>query len=45
LFYSNRKADDAAFIEELQAMAAQNPNFTFVPTVTGDKHKTNGELN
>jgi ferredoxin-NADP reductase len=37
LFYSNRKADDAAFIEELQAMAAQNPNFTFVPTVTGDK--------
>jgi ferredoxin-NADP reductase len=38
LFYSNREADDAAFIEELQGMAAQNPNFTLVPTITG--HKT-----
>jgi ferredoxin-NADP reductase len=38
LFYSNREADDAAFIEELQSMAVQNPNFTLVPTVTG--HKT-----
>jgi ferredoxin-NADP reductase len=38
LFYSNREADDAAFIEELQGMAAQNPNVTFVPTITG--HKT-----
>ena len=38
LFYSNREADDAAFIEELQSMAAQNPNFTLVLTVTG--HKT-----
>jgi ferredoxin-NADP reductase len=37
LFYSNREADDAAFFEELQGMAAQNPNFTLVPTVTGDK--------
>jgi|HubBroStandDraft_6_1064221.scaffolds.fasta_scaffold144411_3 ferredoxin-NADP reductase len=38
LFYSNREADDAAFIEELEGMTAQNPNFTLVPTVTG--HKT-----
>jgi ferredoxin-NADP reductase len=38
LFYSNREADDAAFIEELQDLAAQNPNFTLVATVTG--HKT-----
>jgi ferredoxin-NADP reductase len=38
LFYSNREADDAAFIEELQGLAAQNPNFTLVPTITG--HKT-----
>jgi len=38
LFYSNREADDAAFIEELQGLVAQNSNFTFVPTVTG--HKT-----
>jgi ferredoxin-NADP reductase len=37
LFYSNREADDAAFIEELQGMAAQNPNFTLVPTITGNK--------
>ena len=38
LFYSNREADDAAFIEELESLAAQNQNFTFVPTVTG--HRT-----
>ena len=38
LFYSNREADDVAFIEDLQGMAAQNPNFTLVPTITG--HKT-----
>jgi ferredoxin-NADP reductase len=38
LFYSNREADDAAFIEEFESMTAQNPNFTLIPTVTG--HKT-----
>jgi ferredoxin-NADP reductase len=38
LFYSNREADDVAFLEELESEAAQNPNFTFVPTVTG--HRT-----
>jgi len=38
LFYSNREADDAAFMDELQSMAAQNPNFTLVPTITS--HKT-----
>src|ERR1700730_12994420 len=37
LFYSNREAGDAAFVEELQSMAAQNPNFTVVPTITGNK--------
>jgi NAD(P)H-flavin reductase len=37
LFYSNREADDAAFFGELQGMAAQNPNFTLVPTITRDK--------
>ena len=37
LFYSNREADDAAFIEELQGTAAQNPNFTLVPTITANK--------
>jgi ferredoxin-NADP reductase len=35
LFYSNRDADDAAFIEEFESLTAQNPNFIFIPTVTG----------
>jgi ferredoxin-NADP reductase len=34
LFYSNREADDAAFLEEFENMTAQNPNFIFIPTVT-----------
>src|SRR5271168_386781 len=38
LFYSNREADDGAFIEEFESLTAQNPNFTFIPTVTG--HRT-----
>jgi ferredoxin-NADP reductase len=38
LFYSNREADDAAFIEEFESLTVQNPNFTFIPTVTG--HRT-----
>jgi ferredoxin-NADP reductase len=38
LFYSNREANDAAFIEELESMSAQSPNFTLIPTVTG--HRT-----
>jgi ferredoxin-NADP reductase len=38
LFYSNREADDAAFLEELERVAAQNPSFTLIPTVTG--HRT-----
>ena len=37
LFYSNREAGDTPFIEELQGMAAQNPNFTLVLTITGHK--------
>jgi len=35
LFYSNRNAADAAFMDELENLAAQNHNLTFVPTVTG----------
>ena len=35
LFYSNREADDAAFLEELESATAQNRNFTLIPTVTG----------
>jgi ferredoxin-NADP reductase len=38
LFYSNREADDAAFLEEFENMTVQNPNFILIPTVTG--HRT-----
>jgi len=38
LFYSNREADDAAFLKEFESLTAQNPNFTFIPTVT--RHRT-----
>lgn len=34
LFYSNRQIADAAFIKEFETMTAQNPNFTFIPTLT-----------
>lgn len=34
LFYSNRRPEDAAFLEELQALAHQNPQFTLVGTMT-----------
>jgi len=37
LFYSNREADDAAFLEEFESMTVQNPNFTLIPTVTGHR--------
>jgi ferredoxin-NADP reductase len=38
LFYSNREVEDAAFLEEIENMAAQNPNLTLIPTLTG--HRT-----
>ncbi len=34
LFYSNRRPEDAAFLDELRAMRERNPNFTFVGTMT-----------
>lgn len=34
LILSNRTPGGAPFIEELQALAKSNPNFTFVPTMT-----------
>lgn len=37
LFYSNREADDAAFLEEFEGLRAQNPNFMLIPTVTGNR--------
>jgi len=35
LFYSNRRPEDAAFLEELANLQKQNPKFHFVPTFTG----------
>jgi len=34
LFYSNRRPEDAAFLDEFLKLPAQNPNFTFVGTMT-----------
>ncbi len=34
LFYSNRRPEDAPFLDELQELARQNSNFTFIPTMT-----------
>ncbi len=35
LFYSNRRPEDAAFLEELQTLEEQNQNYRFIPTMTG----------
>lgn len=34
LFYSNRRPEDAAFLEELRALQRDNPNYTFIGTMT-----------
>jgi ferredoxin-NADP reductase len=34
LFYANRDAEDVAFLQELEDLAAQNLNFTLIPTLT-----------
>lgn len=34
LFYSNKRPEDAAFLEDLEELAKANSNFTFVPTMT-----------
>lgn len=35
LFYSNRRPEEAAFLDELTAAQKANPNFTLVTTMTG----------
>ena len=35
LFYSNRRPEDAPFLDELQALRAENANYTLVDTMTG----------
>lgn len=42
VFYSNRRPEDAAFLDELTQSQAENPNFTFVATMTG-MEKSNRE--
>ena len=34
LFYSNRRPEDAVFLEELQDLQQENPNYTFIGTMT-----------
>lgn len=34
LFYSNRRPEDAPFLDDLQKLAKQNPNFTLIATMT-----------
>jgi len=34
LFYSNRRAEDAPFLDELETLAKQHPSFTLVATLT-----------
>ena len=46
LIYSNRRPEDAPFLDELRGLARENPNFTFVPTMTrmgGSRLPWNGE--
>ena len=35
VFYANRRPQDAAFLDELRELAGQDPNLTFVPTMSG----------
>lgn len=39
LFYSNRRPEDAPFLDELQALQRDNPHYTFVGTMTAP-HKS-----
>jgi ferredoxin-NADP reductase len=46
LFYSNRRPEDALFLEVLQNLEKTNPNFCFIATMTdmpGSKKTWNGE--
>jgi len=35
VFYANRRPQDAAFLDELRELAKQDPNLTFIPTMSG----------
>ncbi|MEK7077391.1 MAG: FAD-dependent oxidoreductase [Patescibacteria group bacterium] len=38
LFYSNRRPEDAAFLEEFFLLEKENPNFRFIPTMTDKEY-------
>lgn len=38
LFYSNRRPEDAAYLDEFRGLARENPNFMFIPTMTDMRH-------
>jgi ferredoxin-NADP reductase len=42
LFYSNRRPEEAAFVQELWEMEFFNPRYRFVPTVTRPDERKNG---
>jgi ferredoxin-NADP reductase len=42
LFYSNRRPEDAPFLDELQAIAKQNPSFKLVATMTEPEKSATG---
>jgi ferredoxin-NADP reductase len=35
LFFSNRSPEDAPFLDELRTLESENPNYRFIPTMTG----------
>ena len=37
-FYANRRPEDAPFLEDMQALAADSATFTFIPTMTDMEH-------
>lgn len=39
MFYSNRRPEDAPFLDELETLRTENPNFHFIPTMT-EKEKS-----
>jgi ferredoxin-NADP reductase len=45
-FFSNRRPEDAPFLADLEALQKENPNYTFIPTMTETAkahHQWNGE--
>ena len=47
LFYSNRRPEDAPFMDEFRSLVRENPNFTFIPTMTqmrGSRLPWTGEI-